>query len=123
MHSSLANQYSAPAFGRLSSFAPFVSGKVCTVGATRIATSAGACPEHVPWLCPDTHLATVGAPISHGSTPSDNHGFLPLPTPILRNSRNSLSLGYFYGITRNNPEEHDGLSSLGLLGPLLQEHC
>ncbi|KAH9168805.1 calcium-translocating P-type ATPase [Lactarius sanguifluus] len=88
-------------------------------------------------------------PLGHASTPSDNHGFLPLPTPILRNSRNSLDIpsspashtsdasslhpppsptlsAHSSGSIRwatstvlreNNPEEHDGLSSLGLLAP------
>ncbi|KAH9052974.1 calcium-translocating P-type ATPase [Lactarius deliciosus] len=76
------------------------------------------------------------SPLGHVSTPSDNHGFLPLPTPILRNSRNSLDIpsspashtsdasslhpppsptlsAHSSGSIQNNPEEHDGLSSLG----------
>ncbi|KAH8978135.1 calcium-translocating P-type ATPase [Lactarius hatsudake] len=95
-------------------------------------------------------LSTLG----HTSTPNDD-GLLPLPTPILRNSRISLdvlashtprtfdpssshplpsptlsthSLASIIWATsavfRNNlPEEHVGLSSLGLLSPPPQGHC
>ncbi|KAH9025496.1 calcium-translocating P-type ATPase [Lactarius pseudohatsudake] len=93
-------------------------------------------------------------PLGHVSTPSDNHGFLPLPTPILRSSRTSLDVpsslaphtsdasslhpppsptlsAHSSGsvrwaastVTRDNkPEEHGGLSSLGLLAPPPQGH-
>ncbi|KAH9015966.1 calcium-translocating P-type ATPase [Lactarius deliciosus] len=92
-------------------------------------------------------------PLGRASTPSaDNHGFLPLPTPILINSRISLSSPASHtshasslhpppsptlsthssgsirwaasSVTRDNkPEEHDGLSSLDLLAPPPQGHC
>jgi Ca2+-transporting ATPase len=94
------------------------------------------------------------SPIGHASSSSDMHGFLSLPTPILRNSRNSLDLpaspashtsdasslhpppsptlsarssGSIRWATStvlrdNNPEDHDGLSSLGLLAPPSQGH-
>ncbi len=94
--------------------------------------------------------------IDHANSPSVKHGKFALPTPILRNSRNSLdvpgtlpshtpdasssnpppsptlsahSLGSTHwatsalGLRDNNPEEHDGLSSLGLLlAPPSQGH-
>ncbi|KAH9021979.1 calcium-translocating P-type ATPase [Lactarius hengduanensis] len=91
-------------------------------------------------------------PVGRTSSPFDVHDFLSLPTPILRNSRNSLDVPTYptlhltdplypppsrtlsarslssnrwvtSTVLRNdNPEENDGLSSLGLLTPLSQGH-
>ena len=105
---------------------------------------------------PTTYLDNSSplSPMGHASSPSDVHGFLSLPAPILRNSRNSLDLpgspashtsdasslqpppsptlsAHSSGSIRwatstvlreNNPDEHDGLSSLGLLAPPSQGH-
>lgn len=94
------------------------------------------------------------SPLGHASSPAEAHGFLSLPTPILRNTRNSLDIpsspashtsdasslqpppsptlsaissGSIRWATstvlrENNPEEHDGMSSLGLLAPPPQGH-
>ena len=108
-------------------------------------------PDEAPTISHDNTFPL--SPMGHASSPSDVHGFLSLPTPILRNSRNSLDLpaspashtsdvsslqpppsptlsAYSSGSVRftskvlrdNNPEEHDGLSSLGLLAPPSQGH-
>ena len=89
------------------------------------------------------HLPT--SPLGHTTSQTDNEGFLSLPTPILKSVRNSLDpigspsshvessfvcsttlSAHSAGSIRlansmvsreNNPEEHDGMPSLGLLAP------
>ncbi|KAH9025691.1 calcium-translocating P-type ATPase [Lactarius deliciosus] len=95
-----------------------------------------------------TSSANSFPPVARTSSPLDVHDFLSLPTPVLRNSRNSLDVPTYptprltdpslypppsrtlsarssssnrwvtSTVLRNdNPEENDGLSSLGLLTP------
>ena len=94
------------------------------------------------------------SPLGHATSPTDNQGFLSLPTPILKSARNSLdavgspsshtsdtsslqpppsptlsahSTGSIRFATskvlrENNPEEHDGMTSLKLLAPPPPHH-
>jgi Ca2+-transporting ATPase len=91
------------------------------------------------------------SPLAHATLPTDNQAFLSLPTPILRSARNSLDAfgsatsdtsslqpppsptlsAHSSGSIRfatstvlrdNNPDEHDGLSSLNLLAPPSRRH-
>ena len=116
-------------------------------------TSSGPTRDAPLASSPDNSSISL-SPLGHASAPPDTHGVLSLPTPILRNSRNSLEISsspvshtfdasplqplpspalsaHSSGSIRwanstelrdNNPEEHDGLSSLGLLTPLSQGH-
>ncbi|KAI9463227.1 calcium-translocating P-type ATPase [Lactarius psammicola] len=93
-----------------------------------------------PATSPDNNSFPL-TPTGHATSPSDNHGFLSLPTPILRNSRNSLDAPgspashtsdasslhpppspTLSAYSSGSVQEHDGLSSLGLLAPPPQGH-
>jgi Ca2+-transporting ATPase len=91
------------------------------------------------------------SPSGHGASPTNNQGYLSLPTPILKSGRNSLEASGSPSLAsdtfsiqpppsptlsahssirfatstvlrENNPEEHDGLSSLNLLAPPPSRH-
>ena len=103
-------------------------------------TSSGPTRDASLASSPDNSSISL-SPLGHASAPPDTHGILSLPTPILRNSRNSLEIPgspdassiqpppsptlYTHSsgsIHWANSTVHDGLSSLGLLPPPSQGH-